>query len=127
MKPFQIWQGHGPLWPDTDPASIGRALDAKGARDEPRRPTVQFDQPLPSRLLDAAAAVLAAHPDVELYICGAGLDPSLEGLGRFQHVQHLSVGIRGVATYEPIRNLRGLKSLVLQDGLSTSLSGATFG
>jgi hypothetical protein len=122
MKPFQIWQGRGQLWPDTDPASIGRALDANGARDEPRRRTVQFDRPLPSRLLDAAAAALAAHPDVELYIYGTGLDPSLEGLERFQHVQHLSVGIRDVTTYEPIRNLRGLKSLVLQNGLSTSLS-----
>ncbi len=124
MKPFQIWQGRGQLWPDTDPASIGPALDTTDARDERRRRTVQFNQPLPSAVVEAAAASLATHPEVELYIYGTGLDSSLEGLGRFRHVQHLSVSIRDANTYEPIRNLCGLKSLVLQNGISTSLSVA---
>ena len=49
MKDVQIWDGRGQLWPDTDPASVGPALDSMNAHDGRRRWTVQFNRPMPRR------------------------------------------------------------------------------
>lgn len=122
MRSLEFDYGRGELAPDTDPATIGPALSAVQQTFGSKRLALQFSQPLPDAVLAATAATLAEHPEVELYVYASALDASLRGLERFQHVEYLNVNIGHATTYEPIRQFRNLRTLIVQGGHAKSLS-----
>src|SRR5207244_3079258 len=67
LRPLRVDTAYGfpQLQPDTDPASVAPAL---APTRKPMR--LQFDVPLPERLVDAAAEALREHRHVGLYAYG---------------------------------------------------------
>src|SRR5207247_11161522 len=109
LRPLRVDTAYGfpQLQPDTDPASVAPAL---APTRKPMR--LQFDVPLPERLVDAAAEALREHRHVGLYAYGRA-DPSLEWLPRFGHVRVLSLGLYGVTSFDAIASCRDLERLSL--------------
>jgi hypothetical protein len=98
LRPLRVEpaDGFAHLEPETDPASIEPAL---AATEEPLR--LQFDVPLPERVLDAAAAALREHPQVALRAYGSA-DPSLPWLPRFAHACELALNLRETTAFDPV-------------------------
>ncbi len=100
------------LEPGTDPRSIASAL----AR---RRPSLlQCWEPLPERLLDAAATALAEFPDVGFRVYGRDLDPSLGWLARFAHVRDLRIDLWHVTSFDLLESFKSLQHLSLGETAS---------
>ena len=107
--PLDVVYDFGHLRPDTDPAMVLPALEVDR---EPRIDRLQFDQPLPEEVLDAAAAALERHPEVALRAFGdGGVDPSLEWLSRFPKLRRLSVELFTVESFAPIAHLTALREV----------------
>ncbi len=105
---LSIQSGFGQLQPDTDPASIEPAV--VGA---PRPLRLQFDEPLPEDVLEAAADVLQRHPGIALRVYGRRVDPELRWLSRFDHVEHLSIELWYATTFDVLARFTNLRSLGL--------------
>ena len=96
------------LLPDTDPASIEAAVAAA-----PRPVTLQFDVPLPDRVLAAVAELLRRHPDVALRAYGREVDPGLGWLSGFEHVEHLRLDLWHATSFDVLAAFTRLRSLAL--------------
>jgi hypothetical protein len=109
LRPLRLEpaDGFAQLQPDTDPASIEPAL---AGTQEPFR--LQFDEPVPARILDAAAAALREHPHVALRAYGSA-DPSLEWLPRFAHIRVLTLDLREASSFEAVAVCSRLERLSL--------------
>jgi hypothetical protein len=101
------------LAPDTDPSSIAPAL----ARDRPS--VLQFSEPLPERLLDAAAAALAEFPEVGFRVYGRTVDPSLDWLERFVHVRDLRIDLWHATSFDALASFQDVQHLSLGETAST--------
>ena len=95
------------LEPDTDPHSVAPVL----ARDRPR--VLQFTEPLPDILLDAAAAALAEIPEVRFRVYGRAVDPSLRWLERFAHVRDLAIDLWHATSFDLLSVFTNLERLSL--------------
>jgi hypothetical protein len=107
-----VADGIAKLRPDTDPRSIAHVLA--------RHPTrlVQFMEPLPDRLLDAAAAALAEFPEVAFRVYGRTVDPSLDWLERFVHVRDLAVDLWHATSFDSLASFQNLRRLSLGETAS---------
>jgi hypothetical protein len=105
------WIGPGLLLvrPDADEREIaGLLADAE---------RVQFDAPLPARLVAVLADALRSRPQVELYVYGhygEELGRELEFLRGFEHVEHLSLNLNGLTGVDGLARFTALRSLTLQ-------------
>ena len=111
MRPLRVEpaDGFAQLEPETDPASVAPVLAAT------RKPLLlQFAEPLPARLLDAAAEALRELPLVGLRAYG-GADPSLEWLPRFAHVRELALDLRAATGFDAVAVCSRLERLSLGD------------
>jgi hypothetical protein len=79
---------------------------------------LQFSEPLPERLLDAAAEALAALPEVALRVYGRTVDPSLEWLERFVHVRDLTLDLWHVTSFDVLETFKNLRHLSLGETAS---------
>jgi hypothetical protein len=107
------------LRPDTKPASIEPAL-ATGSGLDPL--WLQFDEPLPADVLDAAASALARHTHVRFRAYGRRVDPTLPWLSGFEHIQHLVLDLPLATTFGPLENFTQLRSLSLGQTISKTVS-----
>jgi hypothetical protein len=101
------------LKPDTAPNSVIPALA------EHRPSLLQFSEPLPKRLLDAAAIALAEFPETRFRAYGRSIDPSLEWLEPFAHIRSLSIDLWHVTSFDCLAAFRNLRSLSLGETAST--------
>jgi hypothetical protein len=104
--------GIAQLRPDTDPRSVGPSL----ARHRPF--VLQFSEPLPDRLLDAAAKALARSPDVGFRAYGRTVDPTLGWLERFVDVRDLSLDLWQVTSFDVLAGFKHLARLSLGETAS---------
>jgi hypothetical protein len=100
-----LQSGIAHIGPTADPAAVAIAV-AHADR-------VQFDEPLPSVLLDVIARALAKHPEVRFRVYGTALDPSLAFLHDFEHVRHLFIDMWEVSSFDRLGNFRNLITLGL--------------
>jgi hypothetical protein len=112
MDELVVAHGIAQLGPDTDPRSIERTL----AEHRPR--LMQFAQPLPERLLEAAASALAEFPDVGFRVYGRSVDPSLVWLGRFAHIHDLSIDLWHATSFDLLASFKRLRKLSLGETAS---------
>jgi hypothetical protein len=103
-----IERGYGQLRADLDPASIEPAVATAG-----RRIRLQFDEPLPVDVLAAAAYAIGRHPETLLRAYGRRIDPSLHWLSGFEHVEHLSIELWEVTSFDVLGGFTNLRSLRL--------------
>jgi hypothetical protein len=92
---------------DFDPGALAERVASV------RRPLrLQFEEPLPDRLLDAVARVIAAHPEVAVRVFGP--DQQLAQLGwlsGLEHIRHLSIELWSVTSFDPLARLSRLETL----------------
>ena len=100
------------LRPDTDPRSVTPVL----ARHRPR--LLQFMEPLPDRLLDAAAVTLAEFPEVAFRVYGRTVDPSLDWLERFVYIRDLAVDLWHATSFDRLASFTNLRHLSLGETAS---------
>lgn len=100
------------LEPETDLHSVAEVL----ARDRPR--SLQFSEPLPDRLLDAAAEALADFPEIGFRVYGRKVDPSLGWLERFSHVRDLRIDLWHATSFDLLASFSNLQRLSLAETAS---------
>src|SRR5262245_399368 len=93
--------------PDTDPRSVARVLGRRSPD------WIQFSQPLPDRLLDAAADALRAFPSIGLRVYSGTIDTSLSWLERFASVEDLTLQLPLATSFDVLRRFRRLRRLGL--------------
>jgi hypothetical protein len=103
-----VESGFGQLGPETDPATIEAAVV-----EAPRPLRLQFDVPLPDDVLAAAADGLRRHPEVQLRVYGREVNPSLEWLSGFEHIEHLSIELWYATSFDVLARFSKLRSLGL--------------
>ena len=113
MQELVVADGIAVLQPNTDPQSVAPVL----AQHQPSR--LQFCEPIPERLLDAAAAALAASPAICFRVYGRSVDPSFEWLERFAHVRDLWLDLWYATTFDRLAVFRDLRHLSLGETAST--------
>ena len=97
------------LSPDAAPEAVGGVVG--------RAKVVQFDSPLPHRLLDALAQALSEHPETELYIYGhygLDIDSHLRFLNGFEQIRALSLNLQGLKALDGLARFDCLRQLTLQ-------------
>lgn len=109
------------LRPDTKPESVAPAL----AQHRPSH--LQFCDPLPDRLLDAAAEALAKYPEIGFRPYGRTVDPSLDWLERFVHVQNLTLDLWHATSFDLLASFKSLRHLSLGETASRRPSLAFLG
>jgi hypothetical protein len=100
------------LHPDTDPRSIAPTL----ARERPD--LLQLSEPLPGRVLDAAAAALTSFPEVGFRVYGRTVDPSLDWLERFAQVRDLTIDLWHATSFDLLESFKNLRRLSLGETAS---------
>jgi hypothetical protein len=98
---------------DADPGLIEPTIASAG-----RPVRVQFHHGLPDTVLAATARALAQHPDIELRAYGFDVDPTLEWLAAFEHVENLSIDLLDATSFDAIANCTALRSLSLGETMS---------
>ncbi len=93
--------------PDSDPQSIAVAL----AEHRPR--FLQFSEPLPEPLLNAAADALARFPEVDFRVYGRSVDPSLDWMERFAGVRALTIDLWYATSFDVLAGFKSLRRLSL--------------
>ncbi len=88
LRSLEIHDNVAQLHADTDPGSVEPVLAAAD-----RRARVEFGEPLPSDVLDAAARALAVHDDLRLRVYGHEVFDSLDFLSHFKHVRHFAIDV----------------------------------
>jgi hypothetical protein len=79
---------------------------------------LQFDEPLPDSVLAATADVLRRHPEVGFRAYGREVDPGLAWLSGFEHVEHLTLDLWHVSSFDSLARFSGLRSLTLGETAS---------
>lgn len=88
---------------------------------------VQFDEPLPAKVLEAVADALRRWPQVQLYVYGhygMELDGGLEFLRGFEHVERLSLNLLGLTGVDGLARFTALRSLSLGGMVKRNVSVA---
>jgi hypothetical protein len=93
---------------NANPASIEPTV---AAAEQPLR--LQFKEMPRDAVLSAAADALARHPETELRAYGFGVDPTLEWLSGFEHIEHLTVDLIDVTSFDALARCKRLRSLDL--------------
>lgn len=103
-----VKDGFAQLHADTDPSSIEPAIAA--ARRSLR---LQFNEPLPASVLAATSEVLARHPDVVFRAYGRSVEPGLDWLSGFEHIEHLVIHLWQETSFDALSGFTQLRSLSL--------------
>ena len=88
--------------------------------------TVQFDQPLPTKLMQALASAMSQRPGVALYLYGYSgwgeIDGSLALLEGFEHVRELSLGLFELQGVQGLSRFQKLQKLTVRHGTKLDLA-----
>ena len=103
------------LRPESRPKDVAAAIKACIRRLGSVVVTLRAEDPLPTPLIQAAAAELSGVDNAELYVLGYRDSVPSEVLLRFQRVRHLNLNARSIDSWDFLSKFAALRTLIIQD------------